>query len=272
MTNPKISIITCTYNSEKYLSECIKSVQAQSYKFFEQVFIDGISSDSTLEIIKKYYSNPIIFSEKDSGLYDALNRGFKKVNGDIVGILHSDDVFYDSDCLKRVAESFLNNPNVEYYCSKMVICDGSLKNQFAILGAPPHRSSFREQLYSSTYYAHPTYYFKRDVIEKVGCFDLRYRIASDIDWLIRLEKLNLSYYFDAKPLIRFRSEGISAKKYFTAIIEEYKVVKSHRGLSLRLIIVYIYHLSRRSIRFVLEGLGLSDVVVQLRRLILRINK
>ena len=87
MREIKISVITCTYNSEKYLEECIASVMSQSYKNIEHVFIDGESNDATVSIIKGKYENPVIYIEKDKGIYDAFNKGIDRATGDHIGML-----------------------------------------------------------------------------------------------------------------------------------------------------------------------------------------
>ena len=94
--NYKISIITVTKNSEKFLEECILSVQNQSYKNYEHLIIDGNSTDNTINVIKKHEQKLAYWiSENDKGLYDAMNKGINKCSGDIIGILNSDDVYYD---------------------------------------------------------------------------------------------------------------------------------------------------------------------------------
>ncbi len=104
--NIKISIITCTLDSEKYLVQCLESVKMQTYKNIEHIFVDGESTDQTLNIIKKYYLRPIIILRKPQGIYDALNSGLERATGEVVGILHSDDLYYDKQCLARIADSF----------------------------------------------------------------------------------------------------------------------------------------------------------------------
>ncbi len=270
MANIKISIITCTLNSGKYLEDCIKSVQNQTYKNFEHIFIDGQSNDKTIDIIKKYYPNPIIYTEKAKGIYCAVNKGLKIAKGEIIGFLHSDDVFYNKECLSRIADSFLSNNEIFFYCSKMIIYDSCLKTAFAILGAPPHKQSFKEQFYSSTYYAHPTYYVKKEVISKVGYYNIDYTIASDIDWLIRLENLDLKWYFDPAPLIKFRSFGRSARKYFLALKEEFNIRRKYEGLSGGLIVIYFYHLLRRIVRYILEVLRLNFLINFIRKFLMNV--
>ncbi|NCD01159.1 glycosyltransferase [bacterium] len=272
MDKPFITIITCTYNSSLYLRECLESVKNQSYRNFEHIFIDGESSDDTIEIINEFYKSPNIYSEKDKGVYDAFNKGLKLAKGDVIGFLHSDDVFFDKNSLERVAKSFLDK-DIDYYCSKMLIYDKKLEKSFAILGKEPHKATFKDQLYSSTYFAHPTYYCKRSMVNKVGKFNLKYHIASDIDWLYRLEKVTNNYYFDKYPLIKFRGEGgTSAKKYFLGLGEEFVVRKKNESLSFSLLFIYFYHLIRRICRFILEKLGLLFVVNFFRKLIIKLAK
>lgn len=272
MSETLITIITCTYNSSSHLRTCLDSVKSQSYKNFEHVFIDGGSSDDTVKIINDFYQSPNIYISKDRSIYDAFNKGLKRAKGKYLGFLHSDDLFYDNSALKRIAEAFLNN-DIDYYCSKMLIYDKNIKESFAILGKKPHKPTMKDQLYSSTYFAHPTYYCKKEIVNKVGEFNLKYKIAGDIDWLYRLEKETNKYYFDTNPLIKFRGEGgTSAKKYFTGLREEFHIRKKNEGLSFKLIIVYIYHTTRRLARFILETLGLLVIIKFSRKLIIKLEK
>ena len=104
----KISIITITYNSEKTLRDTIESVLSQSYKDIEYIIVDGKSKDSTCEIIQSYGDRVATFvSEKDNGLYDALNKGIGLATGDVVGFLHSDDIFASTETIKMIAEAFI---------------------------------------------------------------------------------------------------------------------------------------------------------------------
>lgn len=271
MPRPKITIITCTYNSSRYLRETLNSVKEQTFKDFEHLFVDGGSTDDTLTIIKEYYNNAAIIIGKDKGLYDAFNKGLARANGQIIGFLHSDDIFFDNQALERVSSAFMNK-DVDYYCARMVIYDEKLESLFAILGAPPHRQTLKDQLYSSTYFAHPTYYCKKEIIEQVGDFDLAYKVAADIDWLYRLENTTQQFYFDPKPLVKFRGEGgISANKYFVALSEEMSIRIKNEERSLDLYFIYYYHFFRRGIRFILERLGLLKAIGLLRKMIFKLK-
>jgi glycosyltransferase involved in cell wall biosynthesis len=277
LLNPKISIITCTNNSEQYLSAMLNSVQQQAYRQIEHIFVDNCSTDQTLAMIDNYHTdNPdisvVIISEPDLGIYDALNKGMTVATGDVIGILHSDDVFSDQDCLVRIAKSFMSDAKLDFYCSRMAIYNQDLTQQFAVLGAAPHQQTLREKLYSSTYYAHPTYYCRREIITRVGKYDLQYTLAADIDWLMRLEHLHLNYYFDDRPLIKFRAVGSSAQRYFTALAEEFLIRIKYEGLSVNLLVLYGYHFVRRVLRFLLAWCGLNNLIVYARHLLWRLAK
>jgi glycosyltransferase involved in cell wall biosynthesis len=271
MPQPFLTVITCTYNNGEFLPQCLASVRRQTYRNFEHIFIDGASSDTTIDILKAYCSSEFIYSEKDSGLYEALNKGLTKAKGKVIGFLHADDILADEDALKRVAEAFENYPEIDFYCSKMLVGDKNLKDFFAVLGASPHHQTFKEKLYSSNYYAHPTYYCRREIIDKVGPYNTAYKIASDIDWLIRLEKKSNNFYFDQKPLLKFRSGGRSSRHYLIALIEEFQVRLKNDGFSFNLLILYVYHFCRRSLRWFLGFLGFNFLVYKIRKILLKIS-
>lgn len=106
----KISIITVTYNSSKTLKDTLESVLKQTYKDYEHIIVDGLSKDNTMEIVKEYerkYDGKLRYiSEKDTGLYDAMNKGIKMATGDIIGILNSDDIYAHENVLKEIVEKF----------------------------------------------------------------------------------------------------------------------------------------------------------------------
>ena len=106
----KISIITATYNSEKTLKDTLESVLKQTYTDYEHIIIDGLSKDSTMEIVKEYepkYNGKLRYiSEKDSGIYDAMNKGIKMAEGEVIGLLNSDDIYAHENVLKEIAECF----------------------------------------------------------------------------------------------------------------------------------------------------------------------
>lgn len=272
MNPPLITIITCTYNSQAFLKDSLISVANQTFKNIEHIFVDGFSTDATESIIKTYQPNAIIIKQKPQGIYPALNEGIKQAQGEIIGFLHADDLLFDNSCLARVADAFMRNPSLGYYCSKMLIYDQKLKESFAVLGSEPHIRSWKEKLYSSTYFAHPTYYCKKKVIDQVGYYNENYSFAADIDWLYRLEKLKIPYFFDCIPFIKFRSSGSTSQYYLKALAEEFKITKQYEKLSLGLLSIYSWHFARRLIRWLLTTLQLNKFVMKARKVIIKTFK
>lgn len=203
----KISLITVCYNSEKTIEETLKSVLNQTYQNYEYLIIDGNSKDSTLDIIKKYeklFDGRLRYiSERDKGLYDAMNKGVGLASGDIIGILNSDDLLANKDVFKTIVNNFENN-NIDGIYSDLVFLDSQTMSiptrnfiahkQSKILGWHP---------------PHPTLYLKKDVYNKVGLFDLNYRIAADYDFMLRMLNSNVKLFYIKSYLVKMRSGGVS---------------------------------------------------------------
>tara|TARA_B100001175_G_C19389788_1_gene580833 strand:+ start:86 stop:826 length:741 start_codon:yes stop_codon:yes gene_type:complete len=184
----KISIITVTKNSEKYLEENILSVINQSHKNYEHIIIDGNSTDQTKNIINKYKKKISYWvSEPDNGLYFAMNKGLEKATGDIIGILNSDDIFYP-DALKIVNQYFINN-------SKLDFLFGSVYKHKLMHGYNPKKIKWTFGFYTT----HSVGFFiKKEAQKKVGYYDTQYKWSADYD---------LFY----KMIVKFKFQGISTK-------------------------------------------------------------
>lgn len=204
----KISIITATYNSEKTLKDTLESVLKQTYKNYEHIIVDGASKDSTMQIVKEYeekYQGRLKYvSEKDSGLYDAMNKGIKMATGDVIGILNSDDIYASEFVLEKIANKF-----------KETNCDGTSAN---LIFMDEETMSIPKRIWkekpgkveSGWHPAHPTLYLKKEVYDKIGMFNLKYRIAADYDFMLRmlLDKTIKLEYID-EYLIYMRIGGTS---------------------------------------------------------------
>ena len=222
----KISIITATYNSEKTLKDTLESVLKQTYTNYEHIIVDGASKDSTMQIVKEYeekYQGRLKYvSEKDSGLYDAMNKGIKMATGDVIGILNSDDIYASEFVLEKIVNKF-----------KETNCDGTFANLVFMdeeTMSKPKRI-WREKpgkVENGWHPAHPTLYLKKEVYDKVGMFNLKYRIVADYDFMIRmmLDKTIKLEYID-EYLIYMRIGGTS-----TDGIKGYKknLKESHQAL------------------------------------------
>lgn len=235
----KISIITVSLNSEKTILKTIISVKNQSYKNIEHIFIDSYSTDNTIEIIKKNINkdSSIFLSEKDDGIYHAMNKGIKLATGEIIFILNSDDIFYNDSVVKNVISIFENNSNLDLLYGNIVIT----KNEKIV--RTWNSGNFKEGIFLKGWCpAHPSFIVKKNVYEKHGLFNLEYKYASDIEIMYRLlEKFRCKYYYYNKILINMKAGGKSNNNLFNIIkqnIENIKIIKKETKFSL---IKFIYY-------------------------------
>jgi glycosyltransferase len=206
--NMKISVITATYNSAQTLEDTINSLNIQDYQDIEYIIVDGVSTDSTLKIVEKYrHRVTTLISEKDNGIYDALNKGIALATGDVVGFLHSDDLFTDDKVLSRIAAEF-SKESIDaiygdlHYVSKF----DTTKIIRSWIGGNYNINKFRNGWMP----AHPTFYMKREHYLSLGGFDLNYSISSDYESMVRyLWKNNLSAAYIPKVFINMRVGGES---------------------------------------------------------------
>ena len=177
----KISIITVTYNSSKTLKDTLESVLKQTYTNYEHIIVDGLSKDNTMQIVKEYetkYNGKLRYiSEKDSGLYDAMNKGIKMATGDIIGILNSDDIYAHENVLQKIVEKFEETNCDGTYASLIFMDEETMSKPKRIWNSP------KGKLENGWHPAHPTLYLKKEVYDKVGLFNLNYRIAADYPFI-----------------------------------------------------------------------------------------
>lgn len=178
------SVITACFNSAQTIGDALSSVVVQSYPKVEQVIIDGGSHDGTMDVVSRLGGRVArIVSEPDNGIYDALNKGICRSNGDIVGFLHSDDFYADSEVLSRIAQAF-EDPSVHAVYSDLqyvLKADTSRVLRYWRAGEFSKRS-----LYRGWMPPHPTLYVRREWYDRIGGFDVNYRISADYDFILRL--------------------------------------------------------------------------------------
>lgn len=204
----KISLITVTYNSEKYLEECIMSVIKQNYKNIEHIIVDGKSTDGTISIIERYSPNISKWiSEKDKGIYHAINKGMQMATGDIIGLLNSDDILASSDVISTIVNCFTRN-KVDSLYGDLVYVD-----QFDIgkvIRTWKGQNYNRERFKYGWMPAHPTFYFKRELIARLGAYESHYFTAADYELMARYLFLhNVSSMYLPKLIVRMRMGGAS---------------------------------------------------------------
>jgi len=188
----KISVITVCLNSEKTIEKTFASVLAQRHRPLEYVVIDGVSTDGTLDILRDYEPkfqdagvDFLYISEKDSGIYDAMNKGIKRTTGEIVGIINSDD-WYEESCTQMVASTFEKySPDLVYGTLRLL----DDKNEIMTLRYNYVNLLKREILSEGA--QHPTVFVKKSIYEQFGYFSLDYKVAADYEFLVRCAKNGL---------------------------------------------------------------------------------
>lgn len=225
----KISIITVCYNSSNTIEKTILSVANQTYHDIEYIIVDGSSSDGTLEILKKYNNLVTIWiSEPDKGLYDAMNKGIIMATGDLVGILNSDDTFKSNTVLEELAQFHSSN-----------IIDASIgdiiqhndKNEIIRLYSSKNWKP--EKLSIGFMPPHPSIFFKRDLFDKYGLYNLSFKIGADYELITRFFfKNGISWKYSGITTTSMLVGGVSSSGYssYKLITKEIKKALKMNGV------------------------------------------
>lgn len=204
----KISIITITYNSAKTLQHTLESVQSQTYPDIEHVIVDGASTDGTKDLIENYakqHSNVHWISEKDNGIYNALNKGISMATGDIIGFLHSDDVLFSAHSIEQIADAF-KNPTIDVVYGDLQYCrEGKIIRRWKSNDFNPHALKYGWMP------PHPTMYVRKEVYQQVGEYDEWFHIAADYDMMLRIFKSGFRSQYIPEVLVRMETGGASNK-------------------------------------------------------------
>ena len=179
----KISIITASFNSERSIRDTLESIKGQEYPNVEHIIIDGLSTDSTMSIVREYPNVARFISEKDHGIYEAMNKGLQIATGEIIGILNSDDIYVDNKVLKDVVDIFADEQVDACYADLQYVDEANTnilvrhwksgtyrKNSFLYGWMPPH----------------PTLFLRRRVYDKIGFFNLDFKTAADYELMLRV--------------------------------------------------------------------------------------
>jgi glycosyltransferase len=207
----KISIITPTYNSEDTIEDTLKSVCNQSFSNYEHIIIDNKSTDNTLGIVNRYKnkSNLIVVSEKDNGLYNAMNKGIKLATGDIVGIINSDDFFSSDEVFSLVINIFSSNSNIQGVYSDLEYVSRKDKNKVVRFWKSGECNE--SKLKRGWIMPHPTVFLRKEVYDN---FKKPFRedlsLAADYEFLLRLIKIKkINFYYINKVFVKMREGGVS---------------------------------------------------------------
>ena len=238
-TKPLITVVTVVFNGEQYLEETILSVINQTYDNVEYIIIDGGSTDGTLDIIKKYeHAIDYWVSEKDKGIYDAMNKGIRLANGEIIGLINADD-YYLETTVESVVETFkVSKPDVLF--GNKTALNEDLKIQKSVSVSLP--TSMQDL---AVHAVHPTVFVKRKVYQE-NLFDLKYRIAADYEFLLSIYDKGAKFYKLDQILAVMRTDGVSGGLNIDSAKIRYQKIGVY--LAIKSIITYF---SRRIIRYIL---------------------
>lgn len=226
-----VSIVTPCFNSEKTIKRTIESVLNQTYDNIEYIIIDGGSTDNTLNIIKEYNNNLNgkirVISEKDNGIYDAMNKGISLCNGELIGIINSDD-WYENDAIEKICSNFNGEKYNVLYGMVKVWENNIIRNIY-----------FRShQFIEKRMIAHPTCFVTKNIYEDFGMFNLEYKSSADYELILRFslnKEIKFTPVYDI--IANFTAGGMSGGQ--TGVRETAKIKWKHKLIG-KTRLYYIY--------------------------------
>ena len=223
----KISIITVCFNSEAHVADALRSVEAQTWPDIEHLVVDGASRDGTLRIVQAH-ARPWrrVVSEADRGIYDAMNKGIAMAQGEVVGLINSDDFYASPDVLTSVAKAF-DDPSVD-------ACYGDLcyvkRDDSGSVVRYWRSSPFRPGLFTKGWAPpHPTLFVRRRIFERLGSFDLQYRTAADLELMVRLLEVHrIRSRYLPEVLVKMRTGGTTGwPNVLRQNVEIWRALRAH---------------------------------------------
>lgn len=229
----KVSIITICFNSERTIRETIDSVLAQSYSDIEYIVVDGQSTDNTLQIVESYGDRIAkIVSEKDDGIYDAMNKGLALTTGDIIGFINADDVIDSNQCIERIVETFQRQNCQVVYGDKIYVDpdDTSKVVRYWKVGAYK-RENYRKGWMTP----HLSTYIAKNLYDEFGNFRTDFQIAADYELMLRfIYKNNAKVCYLPMTIAKMRAGGISNSSLSNVFRSNLEVYKSWQVNGLRI--------------------------------------
>lgn len=225
---PLITIVTIVYNNVSKIKFSLESVISQNYSNIEYIVIDGNSNDGTLDIINNYKDNiSLIVSEPDKGIYDAINKGVELANGDIVGFLHSDDIFASQTIISDIADEFKSGEVDAIYGDIELVSQDNTDKVVRYWKAGKYSLKEFKRGWMPP---HPSFYVKRECYKKYGNYNLDYPINADYDLMIRfLITENINCIYIPKTIVKMRVGGNSGKlsNQIAKNYESYRILKDN---------------------------------------------
>ena len=225
MNIPLISIITVSYNAVKTIEQTILSVLNQTYHNIEYIIIDGGSTDGTIDIIKKYQDRISYWvSEPDKGIYDAMNKGIAKANGELIGIINADD-WYELDAVQNIVSQYNGNQFTIYHGGLNIVKNGAI---FYTNRAPVDTKKLKKGMIIN----HPATFVPKKIYKEIGGFSTSYKIASDYDFILRAYMKGVRFKPIDTIIANFRTGGTSGVITMKSLKELHTIRKNNKTYSI----------------------------------------
>lgn len=207
----KVSIVTPVFNADAYIADCIQSIENQDYPNIEHIIVDGKSTDDTMKVVERLeHDQMVVHSEKDEGIYDAMNKGIHMATGDIIGILNADDFYANSGVVSRIVKEFEEKPEIDAVFGELVIVKP--ENTDKIVRYYQAKNFKPNDFLKGTMPPHPTFFVRAEHYLELGTYDIKYSIGADFELLLRFFKNhNLKFSYIPEVMVRMRAGGASTK-------------------------------------------------------------
>ena len=224
---PRISIITICYNAASTITRTLRSVSAQTYPNIQYLIIDGASKDNTLELVRELAPEAEVYSERDKGIYDAMNKGLDRATGDYVWYVNAGDALASPTTVEDLVRTTCTGdslPDVLYGDTRLI--DSEDHDLGLRRLRPPHQLDWRS-FRSGMLVCHQAFVAKRSISPH---YDLSYRFSADVDWCIRVLKEAKTTAFYPEPIALYLNEGTTTANHRASLIERFHVMRHHYGL------------------------------------------
>ena len=224
MDKPLLSVITVVFNNAKDVERTMLSVLDQTYPNIEYLVVDGKSTDGTIEIIEKYRERLAVFiSEKDAGIYDAMNKALALAKGGYVVFMNSGDEFYEKDTVKTV---FTTAPDADIYYGETEMVNEQLQSLGQRRHKSPENFTWKDFKYGMSV-SHQAIFIRRNLVEP---YDLKYQLSADIDWILTAAKKARKIVNVHQYVAKYLVGGMSKKKHRQSLLERFAIMRKHYGL------------------------------------------
>lgn len=224
MATPVISIITVCYNAEREIEATLKSVKEQSFKNYEYIIVDGASKDNTLKVISQSGVEPThLVSERDKGIYDAMNKGLALAQGEYLMFLNAGDSLYSTNTLQKIADAAKGSPDVIYGDTAIVDAE---RNYLRPRKLRPPKTLTRNSFKNGMLVCHQAFLPKRELAMP---YDMAYRFSADFDWCVKILSASKKCTQIDGFIVNYLEEGATTRNHIKSLKERFRIMCKHYG-------------------------------------------